>query len=98
MNNKHYSRLLIMAVCSFLSMYVLMYAMVNSFANVYSSFNQFYMAGLMTAPMMVIELTLMGAMYPNKKWNAAIIGMSLIALVAFFRSSETKLGLRINSF
>ena len=30
----HYSRLLLMAVLSFASMYVLMYAMVNTFANV----------------------------------------------------------------
>ena len=30
----HYSRLLLMAVLSFASMYVLMYAMVNAFANV----------------------------------------------------------------
>jgi uncharacterized protein (DUF305 family) len=73
-----------MAVLSFISMYVLMYAMVDTFANVYSNVNQFYMAGLMTAPMMLIELSLMGAMYPNKKWNAIILGLSAIALVAFF--------------
>jgi hypothetical protein len=38
---------------SFISMYVLMYAMVDRFANVYPNFNQFYMAGLMTAPMVL---------------------------------------------
>ena len=58
MNNKPYGRLLIMALLSFVSMYVLMYAMVNAFANVFSSLNQFYMAGLMTAPMVIIELLL----------------------------------------
>jgi uncharacterized protein (DUF305 family) len=83
-NNKHYVHLLIMAVLSFISMYVLMYAMVDTFANVYSNVNQFYMAGLMSAPMMLIELSLMGAMYPNKKWNAIILGLSAIGLVAFF--------------
>lgn len=42
----HYRRLLVMTVMSFIAMYVLMYAMVNSFENVYMNVNQFYMAGL----------------------------------------------------
>jgi hypothetical protein len=36
-------------------MYILMYAMVDRFGNVYSSLNQLYMAGLMTVPMIVID-------------------------------------------
>ena len=44
MNQNHYRRLLIMSVLAFASMYVLMYAMVNTFANVYSNVNQLYMA------------------------------------------------------
>lgn len=84
MSNKHYVRLFLMIALSFGSMYVLMYAMVNTLENVYSSFNQFYMAGLMTAPMVIIELVLMGAMYHNKKLNAVIIGASLVALSVFW--------------
>lgn len=84
MNAQHYGRLLLMAGLSFLSMYVLMYAMVNSLDNVYMNVNQFYMAGLMAAPMMIIELVLMGAMYRRKKLNLAIIAASLIALAAFW--------------
>jgi uncharacterized protein (DUF305 family) len=80
----HYGRLALMAMLSFVSMYVLMYAMVNTFGNVYSSFNQFYMAGLMTAPMIVIELALMGMMYKNKKLNAVLIGASLVLGILFF--------------
>jgi hypothetical protein len=49
-----------MAVMPFVSRYVLMYAMVYRFANVYPNANQFE-AGLMTAPMVLIELALMGA-------------------------------------
>src|SRR5215216_532551 len=84
MNKNHYLRLLLMALLSFVSMYVLMYAMVNAFANVYSNFNQFYMAGLMTAAMVIIELALMGVMYHNKKLNLAIIAVSLLALAGFW--------------
>ena len=80
----HYLRLLLMTLLSFAAMYVLMYAMVNAFANVYSNVNQFYMAGLMTAAMVIIELVLMGAMYQNKMLNLAIIAVSLIALVGFW--------------
>ena len=84
MNGHPYRRLLIMAALSFVSMYILMYAMVNVIGNVYLSLNQFYMAALMTAPMMVIELALMGAMYGNRKWNALILAASVAAgLIAF---------------
>ena len=36
------------------------------------------MAGLMTAPMVVIELLLMSSMYKNKKLNAAVIVLSAL--------------------
>ncbi|MGH6865672.1 MAG: DUF305 domain-containing protein [Methyloceanibacter sp.] len=80
----HYIRLAGMAVLSFISMYVLMYAMVDHVANVYPNFNQFYMAGLMAAPMVLIELALMGGMYPNKTLNIIIAVVSALALIAFF--------------
>ena len=80
----HYNRLLLMATLSFLSMYVFMYAMVNSFANVYMNLNQVYMAGLMAAPMVIIELALMGAMYRDRKRNAVIMAASLVVLVMFW--------------
>lgn len=84
MSNTHYGRLLLMVVLSFILMYVLMYAMVDAFANVFANFNQFYMAGLMTAPMVIIEMALMGAMYQNKKTNIVIIAAGLIALAVFW--------------
>ena len=80
----HYTRLLLMIALSFIAMYGLMYAMVNSFANVYMSVNQVYMAGLMAAPMGVIELALMGAMYHDKRLNRVIIGVSIVAMVLFW--------------
>lgn len=80
----HYTRLLAMVVLSFASMYVLMYAMVNAFANALPNVNQFYMAGLMSMPMVIIELALMGAMYPDRKRNALIMAASAVALVAFW--------------
>lgn len=84
MHKEHYIRLGVMAVLSFIAMYILMYAMVNSFSNVYNNFNQVYMAGLMAAPMVIIELLVMKGMYPNKKLNVAILGGSALLLVGFF--------------
>jgi uncharacterized protein (DUF305 family) len=83
-SENHYLRLAGMIVLSFISMYVLMYAMVNTFGDVYNSLNQVYMAGLMTAPMVVIEMLLMSGMYKNKKLNALLIAGSCVAGIAFF--------------
>jgi hypothetical protein len=83
-DRNHYLRLVGMIVLSFISMYVLMYSMANSFADVYNSLNQVYMAGLMTAPMVVIELWLMSSMYQQKRLNAAVIAASVAAGILFF--------------
>jgi uncharacterized protein (DUF305 family) len=80
----HYVHLLVMTVLSLLSMYILMYAMVDRFANVYNNLNQFYMAGLMTAPMILIEMAVMGAMYANKKLNGAIMAVATVLGILFF--------------
>lgn len=61
-----------------------MYAMVNAFDNVYSNVNQVYMAGLMTAPMIVIELLVMRAMYQDRPRNMLIIAGAVIVGIAFF--------------
>ncbi len=79
-----YLALLLMAALSFLAMYVLMYAMVDRLGNVYPNVNQFYMAGLMAAPMVLIELVLMRGMYPRRRWNAAVALASVALGAAFF--------------
>lgn len=84
MGSEHYRHLLIMAVLSFIAMYVLMYAMVNTIGNVFNNFNQFYMAGLMTAPMVLIERFMMRSMYQDKRRNVLIIVASILAGLAFF--------------
>jgi uncharacterized protein (DUF305 family) len=83
-NHNMYARLLVMSVLSFISMYILMYSMVNTWDNVFNNVNQVYMAATMTAPMVVFELLLMGSMYRNKLLNAAIIAGSVIGLIVFF--------------
>jgi uncharacterized protein (DUF305 family) len=84
MKENHYRHLGIMAALSFVAMYILMYAMVNSIDDVYNNVNQLYMAGLMAAPMVVIELVVMRAMYHNSKLNALIISASVAVGIALF--------------
>ncbi|MBC7698599.1 MAG: DUF305 domain-containing protein [Bacteroidia bacterium] len=84
MHKQPYLKLLYMTLLSFASMYIFMYAMVNQISNVIPNINQFYMAGLMTMPMVLIELLVMNAMYMDKNINKLIIILSAIALVAFF--------------
>lgn len=76
----HYGRLLGMTALSFLTMFVLMYAMVDRFSNVYANLNQAYMAGLMAAPMAILELILMRSMYPDARRNAVIIVVTLVVM------------------
>jgi len=97
-HNKHYRKLIIMTVLSFIAMYILMYSMVNTFSNVFTNVNQFYMAGLMTMPMIIIEIVLMSSMYMNKKFNAIIIGVSALLLVGFFLLIRQQVGVSDKQF
>jgi len=84
MTEHHYRNLVLMALFSFVSMYILMYAMVDSWLSVYANLNQGYMAGLMTAPMVLFELMLMRAMYKDRRRNVAIVVGTLLIGVFFF--------------
>ena len=92
--NQHYIRLFVMTALSFVAMYILMYAMVNRADNALHNLNQVYMAGLMTSAMVVLELVLMGSMYENKRLNAVIVGVAVVALIAFwtFTRRQTAIG------
>lgn len=61
-----------------------MYSMVDVFANIIPNVNQFYMAGLMTMPMLIIEIIVMGSMYMNKKWNKVLLITGSLAGIIFF--------------
>jgi small-conductance mechanosensitive channel len=80
----HYIRLAVMTVLMFVAMFALMYAMVDKLDNVFPNLNQLYMAGLMTAPMVLIELALMWSMYKSRAANAAIVAISVIAFAVFW--------------
>src|SRR5688572_25394286 len=78
-----YVRLALMAVVSFIAMFLLMYMMVDKLENVFFNVNQFYMAAIMTAPMVLIEIVLMSEMYRSKRANLAIAVGAVLILVVF---------------
>ena len=84
MQMNHYSRFLVMVGLHFIAMYVFMHAMVNQFGNVFSNFNQVYMAALMTASMVLIEIPLMMSMYKSKRLNAIIIAVGCAVPIGSF--------------
>jgi hypothetical protein len=84
MHGKPYLRLAVMTALSFAAMYVLMYAMVNTLPNVKPNLNQLYMAGLMAAAMVVIELVVMWPMYGARRRNAVVLAASVVALAGFW--------------
>lgn len=78
MNHHMVRRLIVMSGVSFVAMYVLMYMMVDVLANVYPNVNQFYMALMMTACMVVIELVVMRAMYSKTTYIVGLVISSLL--------------------
>jgi len=86
MNMKHspYQLLALMAGLHVVAMFVLMFAMVNTFANAVPNINFLYMGFMMSAPMLILEMMLMGMMYKDKKLNKLVILIGIIVLVVSF--------------
>jgi uncharacterized protein (DUF305 family) len=98
MQHNHYYRLAGMTALSFAAMYVLMYAMVNSSTNVFNNINQAYMAGLMAAPMVLIEVVLMRNMYENKRLNIGLGAASVVAMIVFLLLIRQQAGVTDRQF
>lgn len=56
------------------------------------------MAGLMTMPMLIIEVLLMNQMYKNSKLNAFVIGLSTLALIGFYFGIRKQVGVSDRQF
>jgi hypothetical protein len=93
-----YFRLAAMAALSFAAMFALMYAMVDRLSNALPNLNQVYMAGLMTAPMVIIEVLVMWSMYPRRKLNIAVVFASAALLVATWALIREQAGISDRQF
>ena len=98
MQTHHYRRFFIMIGLHFIAMYAFMYAMVNDFSNVFNSFNQVYMAALMSASMVLIEIPLMWGMYKSKKLNSIILAVGLVVLAGSFMAIRRQVAISDRQF
>ena len=96
--NKMYNKLALMMVLSFIVMYILMYTMVDNLSNVFPNVNQFYMAGLMTMAMIVLELAIMGGMYAKKKLNIILIIVGCFIAAGFYFGIRMQTGVSDRQF
>lgn len=90
-NRAMYWRLGIMLGVSLIWMYGAMFAMVNTFSDVYMNLNFFYMAMLMAAPMGIFELSLMWTMYRDRRLNVAVLAISFLITVGSFLAIRSQL-------
>lgn len=97
-NAHHYVKFGLMIGLSFIAMYFLMFSMIDSASSFYNNINMFYMAGLMAAPMAIIEIVLMSKMYPNKQANVGIIVGSVLLLGFFWIGIRNQAAVGDNEF
>lgn len=86
-----YRCLLVMTTLSYAAMYGLMYSMVSGIDSVYLNINNAYMAGLVAAEMLVIELQVMRSMYRNRLLYALLVvaGIAALAILWLFTREQT---------
>lgn len=98
MQHSMWLRLGIMTVVGFVAMYLLMFTMIDSVADFYQNLNLAYMAGSMTAAMVVIELVVMSAMYKNARLRNILIGVSAVLLVVTVLFTRYQTGISDEEF
>lgn len=87
-------RLLLMGALHFPIMYLVMFTMIDGTAHFYNNLNMAYMAVMMTAPMLLLEVVLMRRMYRNPRALGVVAAGSLVALLVFyvFMRQQTAIG------
>lgn len=73
-----------MTILHFAFMYGMNFLMVDAASSIFMNVNALYMTLWMVAPSVVIMILLMKEMYPNKKLNAALSGVSILIFVLSF--------------
>ena len=81
MKGMSYTTFFAMAAVSFVIMYGVMFLNVDETSQIFLSVNRTYMALLMTLPMQVMMILVMGKMYPSKKTNALIAASGVVAFI-----------------
>lgn len=73
-----------LASLSFLFMYLIICTVIDVTSSEVRNSNHLLMAGVLTLPMIIIEIVLLGGMYRNRSINFVIALLSLITFIAFY--------------
>lgn len=93
-----YKRLGLSLAISYIVMMAVMHSRVNVPDNIFISPNQFYMTGLMVAPMLIIMLLTMGAMYKNKRLNTILLSVGVLGIFASWFLLRNQVGVNDQQF
>jgi hypothetical protein len=88
-----YRRLAASLALSYVVMFAVMFARVDSVENVYLGLNQAYMTGLMVAPMLLIMLATMRSMFGRAALNRALAIAGVAATVMFWLLIRHQVGI-----
>lgn len=87
-----------MLVVNTLIMFVLMFEMIATGSDFFFNLNMAYMALTMAAPMAILEIAMMGKMYPNRQANLIIGGVAALVLIGSFFAIRTQVAIGDSQF
>jgi uncharacterized protein (DUF305 family) len=90
----NYRRLDVVISINTVVMFLLTYALIDSWGHFYPNINRVYMALMMVAPMVILMLWVMRSMYENRKLNTILyLGFSLLFVGSFLLArTQTPVG------
>ena len=86
----HYAKLGLNLAISTLIMYLVMFAMIDTFGEFYNNLNMLYMALMMVSPMAMLMLLTMRSMYRNRAANFLLHGLFATVFVLAFAGIRTQ--------
>jgi len=78
----HYRKLAFALTINGIVMYFVMYTMIDTLGHFHFNINQLYMTLMMVAPMLIVMILVMRAMFENEKLNYLLLGASAVVFVA----------------
>lgn len=90
MRGRPYFAFAVNMIVSVVAMYVVMFAMIDGWIDFRNNLNMLYMALTMVAPMGVLMLVTMKAMYPNRTLNVLLIASFVILFIGAFAATRTQ--------
>lgn len=92
--SSNYKKLGIVISINAVVMFLLTYALIDSWDHFYPNINRVYMALMMVAPMVILMLWVMRSMYEDRKLNTILyLGFSLLFVASFLLArTQTPVG------